>query len=66
MTSVEILDRSSMIKQLKNILEISPATTAIVAVDMHRGHLDLELATLPCKPEDSKRVISVRPKCINT
>ena len=24
---------------------------------MHRGHLDSEVATLPCRPEDSRRVI---------
>jgi hypothetical protein len=39
MATVEIVDRSAAINQLKPMLEIKPATTAIVAVDMHRGHL---------------------------
>jgi nicotinamidase-related amidase len=56
--NVEIVDRSSMIKRLYNGLILKPSETAIVTVDMHRGHLDPEVATLPAKPEDARRVIS--------
>ena len=57
MKTVEMVDRSTMIGQMKAMLEIDPARTAIVAVDMHRGHLDQEVATMPCSREDSERVV---------
>jgi biuret amidohydrolase len=57
MKTVEMVDRSTMISQMKAMLEIDPARTAIVAVDMHRGHLDPEVATMPCSREDSERVV---------
>lgn len=40
MAQIEILDRSSMISALKKQLTVDRSETAIVAVDMHRGHLD--------------------------
>jgi nicotinamidase-related amidase len=39
-------------------LEIKAAETAVVAIDMHRGHLDMDVATMPAKAEDAKRVIA--------
>jgi biuret amidohydrolase len=39
-------------------LKIRAAETAVIAIDMHRGHLDMEVATMPAKPEDAKRVIA--------
>ncbi len=32
---------------LARMLRLDPKTTAVVAIDMHRGHLDPEVATLP-------------------
>jgi biuret amidohydrolase len=58
MKQVEILDRSTLINGLYRQLELKPAETAIVTVDMHRGHLDMDVATMPAKPEDAKRVIA--------
>ena len=58
MTSVEIVDRSGMIDKLYEGLVIHPRETAIVTIDMHRGHLDPAVATMPAKPEDSTRVIA--------
>src|SRR5690242_2187809 len=58
MKPVEIVDRSSLIGGLYRQLELKPAETAIVTVDMHRGHLDMDVATMPAKPEDAKRVIA--------
>ncbi|MFQ6111953.1 MAG: hypothetical protein ACE5LX_08000 [Nitrospinota bacterium] len=40
MTQVQIVDRSGMIERLKAGLVLDPARTAVVTVDMHRGHLD--------------------------
>jgi nicotinamidase-related amidase len=33
------------------MLRLDPRTTAVVAIDMHRGHLDPEVATLPLPAE---------------
>jgi len=57
MTSVEILDRSTMTGRLYEGLVIDPKETAVVAIDMHRGHLDMSVATMPTKPEDAERVV---------
>jgi len=57
MASVEILDRSTMIGRLYDGLVINPKETAILTIDMHRGHLDMSVATMPTKPEDATRVI---------
>ena len=58
MATVEILDRSSLIAGLYRELVLDPRQTAIVTIDMHRGHLDMDVATMPAKPEDAKRVIA--------
>ena len=56
--TVEILDRTDMVGKMHELLELKPRETAIVTVDMHRGHLDPEVATMPAKAEDSARVIA--------
>src|SRR5438477_528410 len=58
MSQVQLVDRSSLICGLYRQLELKPSETAIVTIDMHRGHLDMDVATMPTKPEDAKRVIS--------
>jgi biuret amidohydrolase len=58
MKNVEIVDRSSLLNGLYRELEIKAAETAVVAIDMHRGHLDMDVATMPAKAEDAKRVIA--------
>ncbi|HTP95430.1 MAG TPA: cysteine hydrolase [Burkholderiales bacterium] len=58
MTSVSILDRSSMTEKLNQGLVIDPARSAIVTIDMHRGHLDMAVATMPAQAEDARRVIA--------
>lgn len=57
MGTVNILDRSRMVAALKKQLEVDPATTAVITVDMHRGHLDPSVATMPAAPEDCDRVV---------
>jgi biuret amidohydrolase len=57
MTQVQIVDRSSMIAALNNELKIRPPDAAIVTIDMHRGHLDPSVATMPTSPDDATRVI---------
>jgi len=58
MAEVEIVDRSSLIAGLYRELVLDPRQTALVTIDMHRGHLDMDVATMPAKPEDAKRVIA--------
>jgi nicotinamidase-related amidase len=58
MTNIEIVDRSSLIRGLYRELVLDAKQTAVVAVDMHRGHLDMEVATMPTRPEDAQRVIA--------
>ncbi len=57
MASIEIVDRSSLISGLHEQLVLNPRETALVTIDMHRGHLDMDVATMPATPEDAKRVI---------
>lgn len=58
MRSIEILDRSALVERMLELLELDAADTAIVTVDMHRGHLDLEIATMPTTAETARRVIA--------
>ncbi len=58
MKNVEIVDRSSLLSGLYRQLSLRSRQTAVVTIDMHRGHLDMDVATMPAKPEDAKRVIA--------
>ncbi|UCF74547.1 MAG: cysteine hydrolase [Betaproteobacteria bacterium] len=58
MANIEILDRRTLIDGLYRELVLDPKQTAVVAVDMHRGHLDMDVATMPTRPEDAQRVIA--------
>ncbi len=57
MTSIELEDFSAELEAMNRDLEIDPAETAIVTIDMHRGHLDPELATMPAPREVQERVV---------
>jgi len=57
-TPVEIVDRSSMIDKLNEGVVLRPRETAIITIDMHRGHLDMDVATMAAKPDDASRVIA--------
>src|SRR5262245_1896554 len=58
MATVEITDRTDMMTKLEQALVLDPRQTAIVTIDMHRGHLDMDVATMPTTPEDARRVIA--------
>lgn len=58
MKQIQIVDRSDMVLKLKQNLVIDPAKTAFIAIDMHRGHLDPAVATMPASAEDCRRVVS--------
>lgn len=65
MSSIEIVDRSSMIANLNRGLIVRPRETAILTVDMHRGHLDMDVATMPAKAEDARRVIGAAKELLD-
>lgn len=58
MNDVTIVDRADYRETMMGYLELRPRETAIVAIDMHRGHLDPSIATMPAKAEDAERVIA--------
>ena len=57
MSELQLVDRTSMIDALNRELELRPSDVAIVTIDMHRGHLDPSVATMPTSAEDAARVI---------
>lgn len=58
MRSIKILDRSELVERMLEILELDASDTAVVTVDMHRGHLDPDVATMPTAPETARRVVA--------
>jgi nicotinamidase-related amidase len=58
MATVEIVDRSVFLAHMYRELQLDPRETAVVTIDMHRGHLDMEVATMPASPQDARRVIA--------
>ncbi len=58
MNQLQLVDRSSMITALNKELALRPSDIAIVTIDMHRGHLDPSVATMPTSAEDAERVVS--------
>jgi len=57
MTDIQqIEDHRATIQALNDRLQINPQKTAVVTIDMHRGHLDPVEATLPVPVEESERV----------
>jgi nicotinamidase-related amidase len=58
MKNVDIVDRSSLMQGLYRELSLKAEETAIVTIDMHRGHLDMEVATMAAKPDDARRVVA--------
>ncbi len=52
----EIVDRQEFVQALRGALTVDPRRTAILAVDVHRGHLDPEIGTMPVALHDAARV----------
>lgn len=55
---VKILDRTRFIGAMKEQLSVDPKTTALVAVDMHQGHLDPEIARILVPENERKSVLT--------
>jgi nicotinamidase-related amidase len=58
MATVELVDRSAFLAHMYRELRLAPSETAMITIDMHRGHLDMEVATMPASPQDAARVIA--------
>jgi biuret amidohydrolase len=56
MRTIELEDHAPAMRALNEHLRIDPKKTAVVTIDMHRGHLDPVEATLPAPAEESKKV----------
>lgn len=65
MRTIEVLDRSDMTGKLNDALVLRPSETAIVTIDMHRGHLDPDVATMPARAEDCPRVIGAAREALD-
>lgn len=57
-TTVTFEDHSSELEALNAALELDPAETCAVTVDMHRGHLDPEAATMPVPAATAASVVA--------
>lgn len=55
---VKILDRTKFIGAMKEQLSLNPKTTALVAVDMHQGHLDSHVANMLVPEDERQRVLT--------
>jgi biuret amidohydrolase len=49
---------------LREELTIDPGRTALITVDMHRGHLDPEIATQPVSADDARRVVQATARAL--
>ncbi|MFH1019304.1 MAG: cysteine hydrolase, partial [Pseudomonadota bacterium] len=54
----EIIDRSSMIEQMKTALRLEPKGCVVVTIDCQRGNLEPEIASLPVPEVECRRVIA--------
>lgn len=52
------VDRSTMVEAMKKKLTLNPKKTAVITIDMQKGNIDPELATLPVPPDECKRIIA--------
>lgn len=56
--TVTFEDHSVELEALNANLTLDPAETCAITIDMHRGHLDPELATMPVPAETAAAVVS--------
>lgn len=55
---VTLIDRADFLARMKEYLAIDPATAAVVTIDLHRGHVDPDVATLPIPAEKANQVVT--------
>lgn len=52
-----MVDRSAMIARMKEALRLDPRSTAVITVDIQRGNVDPEVATLPVPEGECRRIL---------
>jgi nicotinamidase-related amidase len=55
--TVELMDRDEFVRTMNSALHIDPARTAVLTIDMHRGHLDPEIATMRVRPDEAPELV---------
>ncbi|WPD18533.1 cysteine hydrolase [Thermaerobacter composti] len=65
MRTVDLVDRSQFREMMNQRLVIDPKRTVVVTVDMHRGHLDPAVATMPTDPDDARRVVAAAARVLH-
>ena len=55
---VDFQDRSDYKRRMNALLEIDPAKTAVLTIDMQNDYLDMKLGTAPVAPNEAKRVLT--------
>ncbi len=61
---IEIEDKSRFIEAMKAKLIVDPKTTAVLAVDMHQGHLDPDFGPMLVQEEERQRVLANSKKLV--
>ena len=57
-SQVQLVDRSEMIGAMREQLQLDPRRCAVVTIDLQRGALDPEIATLPIPDGEGERVLA--------
>lgn len=57
--------RDEMTERLNAELKLDPARTAVLAIDMHRGHLDPEVATMPVTADIAAVVVAASGRLLD-
>ncbi len=55
--AVEFLNRGAFIEKMNDHLKIKATSTAVITIDLHRGHVDPSVATLPLPKEKAERIV---------
>jgi nicotinamidase-related amidase len=56
--NLELVDRSDFRRALNADFQLDPHSTAVLAIDLHRGHLDPAIATLPLPAAKADAVVA--------
>ena len=64
MSETRRVERTEMRERMNAALTIDPATTAVLAIDTHRGHLDPEVATMPVSGEIAHEVVAASQRLL--
>jgi biuret amidohydrolase len=55
--TIELMDRADFVDTMNDALRIDPTRTAVLTVDMHRGHLDPNIATMRVEPDVAAELV---------